>query len=160
MLWGIGSNWLRLTWKWLCQLFVSDNTMKHGPLKHYAWQVRKIHFILLFIVFFVAMNMNLGTYPKVNLLMTHVLWAEIKNQKRVKSVGSRSLLEFWKSRFLWAQKHHCHLQRMPVNGILPQKNLHRTLLINSPFLKPPWVSHNCQPFKHASIISYTLSLTY
>ena len=31
----------------------------------------------------------------------------------------------------------------------------RTLLINSPFLEPPSVSHNCQPFKHASIISYT-----
>lgn len=30
-----------------------------------------------------------------------------------------------------------------------------TLLINSPFLKPPSVSHNCQPFEHASIISYT-----
>lgn len=30
-----------------------------------------------------------------------------------------------------------------------------TSLINSPFLKPPSVSHNCQPFKRASIISYT-----
>ena len=30
-----------------------------------------------------------------------------------------------------------------------------TRLINSPFLKPPSVSHNCQPFEHASIISYT-----
>lgn len=31
----------------------------------------------------------------------------------------------------------------------------RTLLINSPFLEPPSVSHNCQPFERASIISYT-----
>ena len=30
-----------------------------------------------------------------------------------------------------------------------------THLINSPFLKPPPVSYNCQPFKQASIISYT-----
>lgn len=36
-----------------------------------------------------------------------------------------------------------------------EKKFHRTLLINSPFLKPPSVSRNCQAFKHASIISYT-----
>lgn len=30
-----------------------------------------------------------------------------------------------------------------------------TPLINSPFLEPPSVSHNCQPFERASIISYT-----
>lgn len=48
---------------------------------------------------------------------------------------------------------------MPVMGFYHNERFtetsNRTLLINSPFLKPPSVSHNCQPFERASIISYT-----
>lgn len=48
----------------------------------------------------------------------------------------------------------CLLMGFWHNECLTEISNH-TLLINSPFLEPPSVSRNCQPFERASIISYT-----